>query len=67
MKRDTKSSGSRRDDPSKAAAGKKAAAEKFKAALAAAQAEPANPTSWDEAEALASQEQKPDEIAALCR
>ena len=73
MKRDTKSTGSRRDDPNKAAADKnkaaadknKAAGEKLKAALAAAQAEPANPAVWDEVEALASQQQKPDEVAAL--
>jgi lipopolysaccharide biosynthesis regulator YciM len=68
MKRDTKSSGSRRDDPNKAAAEKnKAAAEKLKTALAAAQAEPANPAAWEEAESLASQQQKPDDMAALYR
>ena len=75
MKRDTKSSGSRRDDPNKAAAEKnkagadknKATGDKLKAALAAAQAAPTNPTAWDEAEALASQQQKPDEMAALYR
>lgn len=68
MKRDTKSTGSRRDDPNKAAAEKnKAAAEKLKAALAAAQAEPGNAAAWDEAEALAGQQQKPDELAALYR
>ena len=66
MKRDTKSTGSRRDDPNKAAADKnKAAAEKLKAALAAAQAEPGNAAVWNEAEALASQQQKPDEMAAI--
>ena len=68
MKRDTRSTGSRRDDPNKAAADKtKAAAERLKAALAAAQAEPANAAAWDEAEALASQQQKPDEMASLYR
>ena len=68
MKRDTKSSGSRRDDPNKAAAEKnKAAAEKLKAALAAAQSDPTNTAAWDEAEALVTQQQKPDDMAALYR
>jgi hypothetical protein len=68
MKRDTKLTGSRRDDPNKAAAEKtKVTAEKLKAALAAAQAEPANAAAWEEAEALAGQQQKPDDVAALYR
>jgi tetratricopeptide (TPR) repeat protein len=76
MKRDTKSSGSRRDDSSRAAEKSnkgsaekptKATAEKLKAALAAAQAEPANATAWDEAEAMAGQLQKPDDVAAVYR
>jgi tetratricopeptide (TPR) repeat protein len=68
MKRDTKSTGSRRDDPNKAAAEKtKATAEKLKAALAVAQAEPANTAAWEEAETLAGQQQKPDDVAALYR
>ena len=68
MKRDTKSTGSRRDDPNKTVTEKdKATAEKLKAALAAVQAEPGDPAAWDEAEAQAGQQQKPDEIAALYR
>ena len=76
MKRDTKSSGSRRDDSSRAAEKStkgsvekpsKATVEKLKAALAAAQAEPADAAAWDEAESLAGQLQKPDDVAAVYR
>lgn len=79
MKREKKSSGSRRDDASKASEksskASKAAAEKsakasnedLQAAIALAVEDPASVTAWDEAENLVGQLQRPDELAAAYR
>jgi tetratricopeptide (TPR) repeat protein len=58
MKRDSSSTGSRSSDSDKGSS------DKLKAALKQAQSNPADERAWDDLEALASETQKPDDVAA---
>jgi tetratricopeptide (TPR) repeat protein len=61
MKRDSSTTGSRSVDS------EKGLSEKLKAALKKAEKQPAEMRAWDDAEALAAESQKPDDVAAAYR
>jgi tetratricopeptide (TPR) repeat protein len=61
MKRDSSSTGSRSSDSDKGSS------DNLKAALKKAQSDPADERAWDDLEALASDAQKPDDVAAAFR